>query len=143
MTLPVAAPAAAARGDLGADAEPSPAPAPRRRVLVVDDNDDAAETLAQVVEMLGHEAEIAHDGPSAVAMARARPPDVVLCDIGLPGIDGYAVARALRGDGSRRSRLIAVSGYAQPEDLAMAAAAGFERHVAKPLDPRELAKLLV
>jgi CheY-like chemotaxis protein len=105
--------AAAQRGDVATE-RPT---VPHRRVLVVDDNKDAAETLAQLVEMLGHEADVAYDGPSAVAKARVHAPDVILCDIGLPGIDGYEVARQLRDGGGADVRLVAVSGYAQPDDV--------------------------
>ncbi len=114
----------------------------RRHVLIVDDNRDAAEMLAQLVELLGHEAEVTHDGASAIARARARPPDVILCDLGLPGVDGFAVARTLRAGGPTGLRIYAVSGYAQPEDVASAEAAGFDGHLAKPLEPEELARLL-
>jgi CheY-like chemotaxis protein len=122
------------------------APVPRasgaRRVLVVDDNADAAHALAEVVEMLGHTAEVVCDGPSAIAKVRSSPPDVVLCDIGLPGMSGYAVARALRAEAPRSLRLVAVSGYAQPEDARKAAEAGFDSHVAKPVGAEELERLL-
>jgi PAS domain S-box-containing protein len=114
----------------------------RRRVLVVDDNPDAAETLAELLKMVGHDVVVAHDGPSALALAKADPPDVVLCDIGLPGMDGYELARQLRAGGAHRLRLVAVSGYAQPEDVARAIEAGFDAHVAKPLDPEELARVV-
>jgi CheY-like chemotaxis protein len=124
-------------------AEPGRAPRSSHRILVVDDNRDAAETLAQLLEMLGHETEVAFDGPSAVGRALASPPpDVVLCDIGLPGMSGYDVARELRAARGRALRLIAVSGYAQPEDLARAAEAGFDGHVAKPADPEQLERIL-
>jgi CheY-like chemotaxis protein/two-component sensor histidine kinase len=112
------------------------------RVLVVDDNKDAAETLAELVEMLGHEVEIAYDGPSALAKAREHEPDLVLCDIGLPTMDGFEVARRLRAGGAAGARLIALSGYAQPEDVARALEAGFDAHVAKPPDPAQLETLL-
>jgi CheY-like chemotaxis protein len=93
--------------------------------------------------MFGHEAKVAHDGPTAIARVRADRPDVVLCDIGLPGMSGYEVARQLRADGGvEPMKLIAVSGYAQPEDVARAADAGFDGHVAKPLDPADLETLL-
>ena len=113
-----------------------------RRVLVVDDSRDAAESLAELVEMFGHTVEVAHDGPSALAKARANPPDVILCDIGLPGMSGYDVARALRATAGDSVQLVAVSGYAQPEDLKRAAEAGFDQHVAKPPDPDALERLL-
>jgi PAS domain S-box-containing protein len=127
--------------------EPRPAWAragPRgRRVLVVDDNVDAAESLAQLIELLGHSTEVAHDGREAMAKARASPPDVVLCDLGLPGMNGFEVARAIRADPALAGiELVAVSGYAQPEDRRAAAEAGFDAHVAKPADPDTIARLL-
>ncbi len=115
----------------------------RRRVLVVDDNVDAAETLAQIVEMFGHVAEVACDGPSAIARARANPPDVVFCDLELPGMSGYEIVQALRRDPAlRAAQVFALSGYAQPEDRRRAAAAGFDGHLAKPSDPDEIERLL-
>jgi CheY-like chemotaxis protein len=93
--------------------------------------------------MLGHEARVAFDGPAALALAREAPPDVVLCDIGLPGMNGYQIARALRdAPETRGARLVAVTGYAQPEDLARAAEAGFDAHVAKPADPGEIERVV-
>jgi CheY-like chemotaxis protein len=109
---------------------------------VVDDNADAADTLAELVRLLGHDVQVAYDGPSAVQAARASRPDVVLCDLGLPGMDGYDVARALRAGGGAPLRLVAVSGYAQPDDVRRAADAGFDAHVAKPPDPAEIERLL-
>jgi CheY-like chemotaxis protein len=130
-----------------AAAAPAP-PRPRfrrtkapRRVLVVDDNVDAARSLAEIAELLGHAAEVAYDGPSAVEKARAHAPDIVLCDIGLPGMSGYDVARALRAHG-KPVQLFALSGYAQPEDVRNAAAAGFDGHVAKPVGPEDIERLL-
>jgi signal transduction histidine kinase len=115
-----------------------------RRVLVVDDNVDAAAALCDVVAHFGHSVEAVHDGAAAVARARESHPDVVLCDIGLPGMDGYEVAREIRSDAELQGiRLVAVSGYAQPEDRARAARAGFDAHVAKPADPAAIARLLV
>ena len=112
-----------------------------RRVLVVDDNADAAESLADVVKMLGHAVEVAYDGPSAVERARANPPDIVLCDLGLPGMSGYEVAKVLRA-GADGMQLFAVSGYAQPEDVKKAVEAGFDGHVAKPCDLAVIERLL-
>jgi signal transduction histidine kinase len=140
VTLPLLATSGRAAG--GAEAPGARAGAARRRVLVVDDNHDAAESLAQLVELFGHDAVVAHDGPSAVAVVRARRPDVVLCDLGLPGMDGYEVAPALRAAGADGARLIAVSGYARPEDVRRARAAGFDGHIAKPPDPAEIERLL-
>jgi CheY-like chemotaxis protein len=130
----------------GAETRP-PADVPRadgarRRVLVVDDNRDAAESLAELVAAFGHEVEIAHDGPTALARARATRHDFVLCDIGLPGMSGYDVARALRSS-SDGALLVAVTGYALPEDRERAAQAGFDAHLAKPPDPEELERLLL
>ncbi|WP_242343364.1 PocR ligand-binding domain-containing protein [Anaeromyxobacter terrae] len=113
-----------------------------RLVLVVDDNVDAADSLAELVQLFGHQTEVAYDGPTALAMARANPPDVVLCDLGLPGMSGYDVARALRAGGSNGVRLVAVSGYAQPDDLKRATDAGFDGHVAKPPDPGVIERIL-
>lgn len=98
--------------------------------------------MAQVIAMLGHSVEVAHDGPSALDKAAANPPDVILCDLGLPGMSGHEVARALRASGAGGTRLVAVSGYAQPEDVKKAMEAGFDAHVAKPADPEEIARLL-
>jgi CheY-like chemotaxis protein len=110
-------------------------------VLVVDDNADAAESLADLLRMLGHDVELAYDGPTAVAKVGSSMPDAVFCDIGLPGMSGYDVARAVRS-GGRRVRLVALSGYAQPEDVKRATEAGFDAHVAKPPDPEHIARLL-
>jgi CheY-like chemotaxis protein len=82
-----------------------------RRVLIVDDNRDAAETLQEFVALLGHEARVAHDGQSALAVAREWPPSVALLDIGLPGMSGYEVARELRKLLQEPLRLVALSGY--------------------------------
>jgi PAS domain S-box-containing protein len=117
-------------------------PSRGHRVLVVDDNVDAAQSLAELVVLLGHTAEVAHDGPSALEKARANPPSVVLCDIGLPGMSGYDVARALRSSGLCGVQLIAVTGYAQPEDKRRAAEAGFDAHLSKPCETAEIARIL-
>jgi PAS domain S-box-containing protein len=112
-------------------------------VLIVEDGEDAAATLADLLELAGHRVRVARDGRSGVALARASPPDVVLCDIGLPDLDGYAVARALRADAALdRTRLVALSGYALPEDRARATEAGFDAHLAKPAQLAELEHLL-
>jgi len=113
------------------------------RVLIIEDNRDAASTLRDLLELLGHQAEVAHSGPTGVGMARRLRPDVVLCDLGLPGMDGYAVAAALRQDPVvAASRLIAVSGYGQEEDLQRSAEAGFDAHLTKPVDVGLLQQLL-
>jgi signal transduction histidine kinase len=132
-----------ATADAGrADAAAEPAPRRARRVLVVDDNHDAADSLGQLVSLLGHDVDVAYDGPTAIARARERRPDVVLCDLGLPGMTGYDVARSLRDLQADGVRLVAVSGYGQPEDVRAATEAGFDRHVTKPADPGVLERLL-
>jgi signal transduction histidine kinase len=112
-----------------------------RHVLVVDDNHDAADTLAQIVRMFGHSADVAYEGSAAIEKARVHPPDVVLCDIGLPGMSGYELARRLRAQ-QNDIRLIAVSGYARPQDIDRANSAGFNGHVAKPPDPEAVKRLI-
>jgi CheY-like chemotaxis protein len=90
----------------------------RRRLVVIEDNVDAADSLKEVLELMGHEVTVAYDGPSGLAAARKLRPEVLLCDIGLPGMDGYEVARAFRADEALRGTLlVALTGYALPEDL--------------------------
>ena len=117
-------------------------PVGSRRVLVVDDNRDAADSLAELVGMLGHTVDVAYDGPEAIAKARAHPPEVVLCDIGLPGMDGYEVARVLRSERREDLQLFAVSGYAAPEDRQRALDSGFDGHLAKPCDVEDIERVL-
>jgi two-component system CheB/CheR fusion protein len=115
-----------------------------RRVLIIEDNLDAAQSLKEALEMGDHQVELAYRGEEGVEKARSFQPDVVLCDIGLPGMDGYAVVRALRTDPQLRSlHVIALSGYASPEDIERSRKAGFDHHVAKPTDLDALEKLLV
>ncbi|MFT3917323.1 MAG: ATP-binding protein [Anaeromyxobacteraceae bacterium] len=119
------------------------APAARRRVLLIEDNPDAAQSLKELLELDGHEVAVAGDGPQGLERARALRPDVVLCDIGLPVMDGYAVARAFRADASLRgARLVALSGYALPDDVRRARDAGFEHHIPKPATRERLAAVL-
>jgi PAS domain S-box-containing protein len=118
------------------------ATAERLRVLVIEDNLDAAVTLKEVLEMSGHEVAVAHDGHGGVAKARSFKPDVVLCDIGLPGLDGYEVARQIRADPSISPMLIALTGYARPEDQRESFKAGFDHHLAKPILISELEQVL-
>jgi CheY-like chemotaxis protein len=113
------------------------------RVLVVDDNVDAADLLATGVRLMGHVARTAHDGPTALQMAARFRPDVALLDIELPVMDGYELARHLRAlPGLESVRLIAVTGYSQEADRRDTAAAGFERHLVKPIQLGELQDLL-
>jgi PAS domain S-box-containing protein len=114
-----------------------------RRVLVIEDNVDAADSLREALELGDHMVEVAYSGAEGIEKARAFGPDVVLCDIGLPGMDGYAVARVMRGDPElSRALLVALTGYALPEDVAKAKAAGFAIHLAKPPSLRKLEELL-
>lgn len=114
-----------------------------RRVLVIEDNVDALETLRDVLELEGHLVETATDGPGGLTVASTFDPEVVLCDIGLPGMDGYAVAQALRrGPKGEGLYLVALTGYAQPDDVARAHGAGFNAHLAKPPDLEALAKIV-
>jgi two-component system CheB/CheR fusion protein len=114
-----------------------------RRVLVIEDNLDAAETLKEVLELRGHVVEIARSGPEGLEKARALLPELVLCDIGLPEMDGFDVARALRADPALRSTaLVALTGYAAPADLERATEAGFDRHLAKPVNLEELERVM-
>ena len=102
-------------------------------VLVIEDNVDAAWSIAEVLEQEGYRLEVATDGRSGIAKAREHKPDVILCDIGLPDVDGYEIARTLRAEGALRStRLVALSGYAQPEDKLRSSEAGFDAHLSKP-----------
>jgi signal transduction histidine kinase len=114
-----------------------------RRVLIIEDNSDAAESLREVLELGEHEVEVAYSGPEGIEKARWFRPDVVLCDIGLPGMDGYEVAGAVRQDPVLQSTfLVALSGYALPEDLERAAQAGFQHHLAKPPSVDALERVL-
>jgi len=113
------------------------------RVLVVEDNVDAAEGLMMLLEVFGHRARVACDGPSALEAARAEVPDLMLVDIGLPGIDGYEVARRARQVPELRDvPLVALTGYGQDEDRRRALEAGFDHHLTKPVDPARLRKLV-
>jgi PAS domain S-box-containing protein len=113
------------------------------RILVVDDNEDAAETLASLLRLLGHRVTTAHTGPAGVQEARVRPPDFLLLDIGLPGMDGYEMARQIRANGCcPDTTLIAISGYARDLDRDRSAAAGIHHHLSKPVDLEALAALL-
>jgi CheY-like chemotaxis protein len=113
------------------------------RILVVDDNHDAAESLALWVETLGHEALLAHDGPQALETALRTLPDVVLLDIALPGMCGDEVARRLRASAQlRHATLVALSGWGGAEDRASSLRAGFDRHLIKPIELATLEEVL-
>ncbi|TFZ04863.1 response regulator [Ramlibacter rhizophilus] len=114
------------------------------RVLVVDDNHDAAETLAMILQMDGHVARVAHEGRAALQLAREFDPQVVFLDIGMPGMDGYEVARAMRRQASdgRCPVLVALTGWGAKDDVALAKAAGFDHHLTKPADVAAVEQLL-
>jgi signal transduction histidine kinase/ActR/RegA family two-component response regulator len=116
-----------------------PAPQFRARVLIVEDNLDAADSLAMLLEVCGHQVRVVHDGGSALDVAQATMPDVMLIDIGLPGIDGYDVARRIRQHRDLKSViLVALTGYGRDEDRQRALAAGFDYHLVKPVNPEAL-----
>jgi CheY-like chemotaxis protein len=120
-----------------------PAAATACRVLVVDDNVDAADTLAMLLRVGDHEVRIVHDGLSALDAAKAFRPQVVLLDIGLPGLNGYEVARRLRSDPLTKDvLLVAVSGYGQDEDRRRSQQAGFDHHLVKPVDLVALQRIM-
>jgi CheY-like chemotaxis protein len=126
-------PAAAGEGRAAA----GPQPAVHARVLVVDDNEDAARLLADALEALGYATRVAHDGPSALVVAQAFAPEIALLDIGLPVMDGYELARRLRAQSTSAAgelRLIAVTGYGQAADRGRSKEAGFDEHLVKPVD---------
>jgi signal transduction histidine kinase/ActR/RegA family two-component response regulator len=115
----------------------------KRRVLVVDDNKDAADTLARLLTMHGHEVAVCHDGPRAVEQAIEQRPDVVLLDLGMPVMDGLEVARRLRATPeTSQVLLVAVTGWGQASDRRRTAEAGFDKHLVKPVDEATLCKLL-
>jgi CheY-like chemotaxis protein len=113
-----------------------------RRILVVDDNVDTARGMSRLLSRLGQQVHTAHDGPSAIEAARAFHPEFVLLDIGLPGMDGYQVARRMREAGGADAVIIAVSGYGREEDRRMSKEAGIDHHLVKPVDLEALAALI-
>lgn len=112
------------------------------RVLIVEDNVDAAESLRMVLELGGCEVHVAHTGPDGVAAAKRVRPNLVICDIGLPGFSGYEVARRIRAEANGSTVLVALTGYGRDEDREAARAAGFNLHFTKPVDFRELERVL-
>lgn len=137
VPAPPAGPAAPANA-------PAPGPEPARRFLVVDDNADAAGTLAMLLEMQGHAVSVAHSGEQALAAVGSFEPDVVVLDIGMPGMDGYEVARRLkqRTDLARQPLLVAATGWGTEADRSRALAAGFDRHLTKPIEMQDLESIV-
>ncbi len=127
---------------------PSPPPPPgaegaQRRVLVVEDSPDAATSLRLLLELSGYQVRVAYTGPEGLAEAEAWRPEAVVCDIGLPGMDGYEVARRLRrAAGLEGVLLLALTGYGRDEDRRRAFESGFDYHLTKPADPEEVRRLL-
>jgi CheY-like chemotaxis protein len=113
------------------------------RILLAEDNRDTAHSLRLLLELYGHEVAVAYSGPDGVTAAERWRPDVVLCDIGLPGLDGYGVARRLRGNpATATARLIALTAYGGDEYRRRSREAGFEHHLVKPVDPDALFRVL-
>ncbi len=110
----------------------------RSRILLVEDSEDARHMLQMLLMLAGHEVYAAVDGPSGLEMARTKRPDIAVIDLGLPGMDGFEVARQLRAGSEKDVRLIALSGYGQPEDRRKTLDAGFDMHLVKPVDPAHL-----
>ncbi len=148
-TFTVQLPAAAAPADESPSVTDTNEPAggvspPRRRVLVVDDNVDAADSLGRLLARIyGQEVRVAHDGPSALRSAEEFRPEVVLLDIGMPGMDGYEVARRLRGrPDSSAATLVALTGWGQESDRQKSRLAGIDHHLVKPVEPETLRDIL-
>jgi CheY-like chemotaxis protein len=140
LSMPLVTGAAPARPQEAPEAK---RPAVARRVMVVDDNVDAASMLDMLLRSLGHETRVAHDGPEALRMAQEFRPEVVLLDIGMPGIDGYEVARRLRTQAKQRAlRIVAVTGWGQDADRQRSREAGFDLHLVKPVDTTDLLQAL-
>src|SRR5262249_37071672 len=140
VSLPLtsdAAPAVVA----GRERPAAAAPVAPLHILLVEDNPDARDALRALLEVSGHHVEVAADGPSGIELARQVHPDVTLVDIGLPGLDGYEVARTLRAERGEALRL-ALTGYGQPPDRRRALEAGFDAHLVKPVEADALNRIL-
>jgi PAS domain S-box-containing protein len=127
----------------GSAADAAPRSARHHRILVVDDNEDAADSLAVLIRLLGHDVQLAHDGVEAMDQARAFHPDIVFLDLGMPRMDGIEAARRLRSSpGGEQLRLVALTGWGQATDRERTRAAGFDAHLVKPIDTTVLAQVL-
>ena len=114
-----------------------------RRIVVADDNEDSAQSFAMLLSFSGHEVRIAHDGEEALDAMRDFRPDIAFLDIGMPRLSGYEVAELVRAEPwGREMKLIAVTGWGQPDDKARARSAGFDQHLVKPIDPTDVERLL-
>jgi CheY-like chemotaxis protein len=123
--------------------EKPPAPAPQFRVLVADDNRDAADSLQRILQMYGYEVRVAYDGKAALAASESFKPRVAVLDIDMPGGNGHEVARALRRREGDAIALVALTGWGQEGDRRRALEAGFDHHLTKPVDPEQLNQLLI
>ena len=140
VSLPTIAETASVEGNGSASATDS---ATGRRILIVDDNEDGAASLSMLLKIGGHETFIAHDGRGALRLAEELRPDVILLDIGLPGMSGYQVCRQIRQEEWGRDMvLVAVTGWGQEDDRIRSREAGFDAHIVKPVDPDVLAKII-
>ena len=128
---------------VASDSQPPEPHQSRRRLMVIDDNKDAAESMSMLFELWGHEVICAYDGRAALETAAKYRPDAVFLDIGLPGMDGYEIAERLRElPESARTVLVAITGYGQDEDRRRSREAGIDHHLVKPVSPETLHKLL-
>jgi len=142
VRLPLASARDEARDDAPA-LQAADAPTAGRRVLIVDDNRDAADTMAEVLRMMGHEVFTAYDGVEGLAQAEATRPEVVVLDLGMPRLDGYGACRALRESAwGRAMTVLALSGWGQPADMERATQSGFDGHLVKPVSPDVLARTI-
>jgi CheY-like chemotaxis protein/anti-sigma regulatory factor (Ser/Thr protein kinase) len=122
---------------------PPPEAAPSRRILAVDDNVDAVESLAMLLRIQGHDVRVAYEGTTALSLAKEFQPQVVLMDLGMPGLNGYEVARQMRTQPKlEKALLVALTGWGQEEDRRRSREAGFDLHIVKPVEPEELWELL-
>jgi PAS domain S-box-containing protein len=141
VTLPLDRSARRTVSNADIDAHGAPAAEAGKRILIVDDNVDASASLAILLRLKGHDVAVASDGPSALDLVQQSPPDLALLDIGMPGMDGYEIARRLRERGYAK-RLVAVTGYGTPEDRERSRRAGFDHHFVKPIDPAALEQFI-
>jgi CheY-like chemotaxis protein len=140
--LPLA-PSPAEVGEGARTPERSPATPKKLRILVADDNADAATSLGELLSGRGHDVRVVHDGAEALAAARTFQPDVAFLDIGMPKVHGYEVARRLREEtATRRTLLVALTGWGRDDDRQRAKEAGFDRHLVKPPEPAEIDRIL-
>jgi CheY-like chemotaxis protein len=138
-TLPAALSASAP----AAEAAPAPTPTMARRVLVADDNRDGAEIMSLLLQQYGYEVTVAHSGTEALTAAAQVVPEIAILDIGMPGMNGYEVARRIRAEAwGKQMMLIALTGWGQEEDKKKAFEAGFDHHLIKPIDPDALETLM-